>query len=71
MQKKTSLGLFASSPSALGSSVKDKRLKGVAEVVEVAPSEEDETCSGLVFKRKHKSHAAIPVPSDSWSRPLL
>jgi len=60
MQKKT-----APAPSALGPSVKDKRLKGVAEV---APSEDDETYSGLVFKRKRKADAAIPVPSDSDGR---
>jgi len=52
MQKKN-----ASSPSA-----KDKKLKGVAEVAKVAPSEDDETCSGLVFKRKRKVDAAIQCP---------
>jgi len=54
MQKKTTPG-----PSA-----KDKKLKMVAEV---APSEDEETCSVLVFKRKHKVYAAISVPSNSNS----
>ena len=44
---------------------KDKRLTGVAEVAEVAPFEDDETCSGVVFKTKRKADAANLVPSDS------
>jgi len=39
MQKKTTTG----------PSTKDKKLKGVAEVVEAGPSEDDETFLGLVF----------------------
>jgi len=68
MQKKTAPGPSAPRPSA--PDLKDKRLKRVAEVVEVAPSEDDETCSGLVFKKKRKADAAIPVPSDSDGRAL-
>jgi len=60
VQKKTAPG-----PSAPGPSTKDKRLKQVAQVVEVVPFEDNETYSGLVFKRKRKADAAIPVPSDS------
>jgi len=52
-------------PSALDPSAKDKRLKGVAEVVEVASSEDEDTCSGLVFRRKRKADATIPAPSGS------
>lgn len=52
-------------PFAPGSSAKDKRLKGVAEVAEVAPFEDEDTCSGLIFRRKRKAEAAILVPSDS------
>jgi len=52
VQKKT-----APSPCAM-----DKNLKAVAEAV---LSKDEETCSGLVFKRKRKANAAIPVPSDS------
>jgi len=55
MQKKTT-----PCPSA-----KEKKLKGEAEV---APSEDEETCSGLVFKRKCKADVAILVPSDSYGR---
>jgi len=51
--------------TAPGPSAKDNKLKAV---VEVAPSKDEETCSGLVFKRKHKVDAAIPVPSDSNGR---
>jgi len=60
MQNKT-----ASGPSAPGPPVKDKKLKMVSEV---APSEDGETCSGLVFKRKRKADVAILVPSDSNGR---
>jgi len=75
-QKKNAPGLSVLGPSAPCTSApgpfapgpKDKRLKGVAEVADVAPSEDDETFSGLVFKRKHKVDAAIPVPSDSDGR---
>jgi len=38
--------------TAPGPSAKDKKLKAVAEV---APSEDEETESGLVFKRKRKA----------------
>jgi len=48
-----------------GPSAKDKKLKMV---LEVAPSEDKETCSDLVFKRKRKVDAAIPMPSNSDSR---
>jgi len=65
MQKKIAHVPFALVPSAPGPLVKDKRLKGVAEVAEVAPSEDEDTYSGLVCKRKRKADAAISVPSDS------
>jgi len=55
MQKKAASALYA----------KDKKLKRVAEA---APSKDDETCSGLFFKRKRKVDVAIPVPSDSDGR---
>jgi len=58
----------APDPSALGPFApvpKDKRLIGVAEVADVALSEDEHTCSGLVFRRKRKVDAAILVPSDS------
>jgi len=45
--------------AAPGSPTKDNKLKVVVEVV---PSEDEETGSGLVFKRKHKVNTAIPVP---------
>jgi len=65
-QKKTALGPSAPIPAAPGSSahgpsVKDNRRKGV---VEVAPSEDKDTCSGLIFRRKRKADVAIPVPSN-------
>jgi len=53
----------APGPSALGPSTKGKRLKGVAEVAEVAPSEDEDTCSDLVFRRKRKADVAVPMPS--------
>jgi len=46
---------IAPGPSASGPSAPapiDQRLKGVVEVAEVAPSKDEDTCSGLVFKRK-------------------
>jgi len=51
--------------TAPGPSTKDKRLKGVAKAAEVAPSEDDDTCSGLVFKRKRKVDATVPAQSGS------
>jgi len=65
MQKKNAPGPSTPGPSAPSPSIKDKRLKGVAEVTKVAASEDEETYSGLVFKRKRKADAAIPMPSDS------
>ena len=55
-QKKTTQALSA----------KDKKLKAVAEV---APSEDEETCSWLVFKRKRTDVTAISVhsASDDWA----
>ena len=47
--------------TATGPSAKDNKLKAVAEVV---PSKDEETCSGLVFKRKRKADTAIPMPLD-------
>jgi len=37
-------------------------------VAEVAPSEDEETCTSLVFKRKRKADAATLVPSNSDDR---
>jgi len=45
-----------------GPSAKDKKLKMVVEVV---PSDDEETFSGLVFKRKHKVDVTNHVPSNS------
>jgi len=40
----------------------DQRQKGLAEL---AASEDEDTCSGLVFKRKRKDYAAVPAASSS------
>ena len=55
----------APGPSILGPSSKDKRLKGVAVVAETAISDDEDTCSGLVFRRKRKADDAIPMISGS------
>jgi len=58
----------APGPSAPGPSAPapiDQRLKRVVVVAEVAASEDEDTCSGLVFKRKRKADAAVPAPSSS------
>jgi len=60
-QLKAALGPSAPGPSA--PAPVDQRLKWVAEVTEVAASEDEDTCSGLVFKRKRKADAVVPVPS--------
>jgi len=62
-QMKTTPGRSAPGPSA--PTPIDQRLKGVAEVVEVAPSEDENTCSDLVFKRKRKVDDVVLVPSGS------
>jgi len=43
----------------------DQRLKGVVEVAKVAPFEDEDTCSGLIFKRKHKADVVVTTLSDS------
>jgi len=53
----------APGPSSPGPSTKDKRLKGVAEAAEVVPSEDEDTCPGLVFRRKRKADAIVPAQS--------
>ena len=57
-------------PSAPGPSIQDKRLKRVAEVDEVTPSEDEDTCSGLVFRRKRKADAAILCHRTQMVKPL-
>jgi len=65
-QKRKSLAsLVVQKKTAPTPSAKDRKLKAVAEV---APSEDEETYSGLIFKRKRKDDAAIPVPSKSDGR---
>jgi len=46
----------------------DQRQKGVAEVIEAAATEDEDTCSGLVFKRKRKFDVAVHAPSGSNGR---
>jgi len=41
----------------------DQRLKGVVEITEAAAFEDEDICSGLVFKRKRKADVAVPAPS--------
>ncbi|XP_068503759.1 uncharacterized protein [Phaseolus vulgaris] len=60
----------ASTPAASASSpfapaLVDQRQKGV---VEATASEDEDTCSGLVFKRKRKVDVAVPVNSASDDR---
>ena len=65
-QKRRNLAALAKQKKPiLAPSVKDKKMKVVAEV---APSEDEDTCSGLVFKRKLKVDGAISAPSDSDGR---
>ena len=37
----------------------------MAEVAEVAPSKDEDTCSDLIFRRKRKADAVVPASSDS------
>jgi len=64
-KRKNLVALAVQKKTALAPSAKDKKLKALAEA---APCEDEETCSGLVFKRKRKYDTAIPVPSDSDGR---
>jgi len=68
LQLKVALDPSAPTTSAPGPSAPapvDQRQKGVAEV---ATSKDEDTCSGLVFKRKRKVDAVIPSPSGSDDR---
>jgi len=60
-QMKAAPGPSAPGPSAPAPT--DQRLKGVAEVAEVVPSEDEDTCSGLVYKRKRKVDVVVPALS--------
>ena len=53
------------SPGPSAPSLVDQRLKGVAEVTEATDSEDEDTCSGLIFKRKRKADVVVPAPSGS------
>ena len=63
------IGVGASSitfaPGSSAPAPADQRPKGVAEVIEVVPSEDEDTCLGFVFKRKRKADAAILTASGS------
>jgi len=52
-------------PSASAPAPTDLRLKGV---VEATASKEENTCSGLVFKRKRGVDAVVPAQSGSEGR---
>jgi len=54
---------YAPDPSA--PSLIDQRRKGV---VEATTSEDKDTCSGFIFKRKQKAKVAVLVPSGSDDR---
>jgi len=60
-QLKAAPGPFAPTPI-------DQRLKGVVEVTEAAASEDEDTCSGLIFKRKRKADVVVPAPLGSDGR---
>jgi len=62
-QLKTASGPSVSGPSA--PAPVDQRLKGVAEVTEVAASKDEDTCSGLIFKRKRKADVVVLAPLGS------
>jgi len=62
-QLKAAPGPSAAGPSSLAPI--DQRLKGVAEVAEAAAFEDEDTYSGIVFKRKRKADAVVPAPSGS------
>jgi len=55
----------ASAPSPSALAPVDHRQKGV---VEATAFEDDDTCSGLVFKRKRKGNVAVPANSASDDR---
>ena len=58
----------ASAPGPFAPTLVDQRQKRVAEF---AASEDEDTCSGLVFKRKRKVDVAVPTNSGSDDRALL
>ena len=49
----------------------DQRLKWVTKVTEAADSKGEDTCSGLIFKRKCKADVAAPAPSGSEGQATL
>jgi len=64
-KRKNLVALAKQKKNAQAPSAKDQNLKAEAEV---APSEDEETCYGLVFKRKRTDAAAISVHSVSDDR---
>jgi len=57
-----------SAPGPSAPALVEQRQKGVTEA---AASEDEDTCSGLVFKRKRKVDVAVPTNSGSDDRALL
>jgi len=58
----------SSTPGPSAPTLVEQRLKVVAEVTKVAASEDEDTCLGLVFKRKRKADVVVPAPSGSDAR---
>jgi len=56
---------IVSAPNPFSPAPADLRLKGV---VEAAAFEDEDTCSGLIFKRKMGANAAVPTQSASDDR---
>jgi len=65
IQLKVASGPFV--PATSAPAPVDQRQK---RVVEAAASEDEDTCSGPVFKRKQKADAAVPTTSGSDDRAL-